>query len=178
MERTDSIVVQVAPSYENEKIKEMGAFGWNLQGRQEMREEGEAYGRPSYVSSNTYIIKTKVHHYVKLHFVRSFSMPDLQAIRQLESEYFNLQFPPSRSLVWPIIFTLFPLPGGVGMLADPFGRAGSPGLLGLLIVGGWVFLGIRWIRSRRAQNEEAERIREASAKRAQEILAETDRLVV
>lgn len=44
MERTESIVVQVSPEYENAKIKEMEMFGWNLQGRQEIHEEGEAYG--------------------------------------------------------------------------------------------------------------------------------------
>lgn len=51
MERTESIVVQVAPDYENAKIKEMEMFGWNLQCRQEIHEEGEAYGRPSYIDS-------------------------------------------------------------------------------------------------------------------------------
>lgn len=39
MERTESIVVQVAPDYENDRIKEMGMFGWNLQGRQEIHRE-------------------------------------------------------------------------------------------------------------------------------------------
>lgn len=36
MERTESTVIQVAPDYENDKIKEMEGFGWNLQGRQEV----------------------------------------------------------------------------------------------------------------------------------------------
>lgn len=93
MERTESIVVQVAPDYENLKIKEMEAFGWNLQGRQEIHEEGEAYGRPSFIDSSEYIIKTKVYHYVKLHFTRSLSLPNLERIKALEAQYFSLPFP-------------------------------------------------------------------------------------
>ena len=58
IEKTESTVVQVAPSYENAKIKEMENFGWNLQNRQEIHEEGDAYGGPS-VFSDEYIIKTK-----------------------------------------------------------------------------------------------------------------------
>ncbi len=95
MERTESFVVQVAPNYENEKIKEMETFGWNLQGRQEMHEEGDAYGSPSenLLGGSTYVIKTTVKHYVKLHFVRSLSLPNLDRIKPLEAEYFGLPFP-------------------------------------------------------------------------------------
>ena len=93
MERTESIVVQVAPDYENVKIKEMEAFGWNLQGRQEIHKEGEAYGRPSYIDSSEYIIKTTVYHYVKLHFVRNLSLPNIERIKALEARYFGLPFP-------------------------------------------------------------------------------------
>lgn len=93
MERTESIVIQVAPDYENVKIKEMEKFGWSLQNRQEIHEEGEAYGRPSFLDSDAYIIKTKVYHYVKLHFARSLSLPNLDKIRELENEYFGLPEP-------------------------------------------------------------------------------------
>ena len=113
MARTESIVVQVAPDYENEKIQEMQLFGWNLQGRQEIHEEGDAYGRPSYISSDTYVVKTKVRKYVKLHFVRDLDLPNLEKIRNLETEYFNLPYPGTQSLLWPIIFTLLPIPGTI-----------------------------------------------------------------
>lgn len=93
MERTESVVVQVAPDYENEKIKEMEIFGWNLQGRQEIHEEGEAYGRPSYIDSNEYLIKTTVYRYVKLHFKRSLNLPNLEKIKELEEQYYSLSFP-------------------------------------------------------------------------------------
>jgi|GEM_PF-1467934 hypothetical protein len=92
IEKTESTVVQVAPSYENAKIKEMENFGWNLQNRQEIHEEGDAYGGPS-VFSDEYIIKTKVYHYVKLHFARSLDLPNLDKIRELEDEYFGLPEP-------------------------------------------------------------------------------------
>lgn len=107
MERTESIIVQVAPNFENEKIKEMGAFGWNLQGRQEIHEEGDAYGRPSYIDSSTYVVKTKVKHYVKLHFVRSLSLANIETIKQVEADYNSLPFPAPPSLVWPIGLTAF-----------------------------------------------------------------------
>lgn len=92
MERTESNIVQVAPDYENEKIREMEAFGWSLQNRQEIHEQGDAYGRPSLIGSD-YIIKTSVQKYVKLHFARSLSLPNLDAIKALEAQYNNLSYP-------------------------------------------------------------------------------------
>ena len=119
MERTESIVVQVAPDYENAKIKEMEMFGWNLQGRQEIHEEGEAYGRPSYIDSSEYLIKTTVYHYVKLHFTRSLSLPNLERIKELEAQYFSLPFPKFPRLfppggifgfiLWLFLWFLWPL---------------------------------------------------------------------
>jgi len=88
MERTESKVVQVAPDYENDMIQEMQNFGWNLHGRQEVHEQGDAYGRPS-LSGSEYITTTKVSKYVKLHFTRNLSTPNLDRVRQLEQEYFG-----------------------------------------------------------------------------------------
>jgi hypothetical protein len=51
MERTESIVIQVAPSYENTMIKEMEMSGWNLQSRQATHKEGESFGSTSTVSN-------------------------------------------------------------------------------------------------------------------------------
>jgi hypothetical protein len=102
MDRTESLVVQVAPAFENQKIAEMEMFGWNLQGRQEIHEAGDAYGAPSFFDSNTYVIKQRVSKYVKLHFARNQGLPNLDAIRQIESEYFNLPFPPPPSQTGPV----------------------------------------------------------------------------
>ena len=136
MERTESIVIQVAPSYENNKIKEMGMFGWNLQGRQEMHEEGDAYGSPS-AFGNSYVIKTKVSHYVKLHFVRSLNLPNLDKIKRIESQIDNLPFPeiPStKKFMWPIILILI----GVINLTNPDG--GIPAFFIFVLGGGfWLF---------------------------------------
>lgn len=112
MERTESLVVQVAPSYENEKIQEMQAFRWNLHGRQELHEQGDAYGSPSLLNSSTYVIKTSVSHYVKLHFVRPLSLPNLDQIRPLEEQYFALPFPEFPRLLpggWLLIIFWYPL---------------------------------------------------------------------
>lgn len=100
MERTESIVIQVAPDYENEKIRETELFGWNLQGRQELHEEGEAFAQRS-IWSDDYIIKTKVYNYVKLHFVRDLNLPNLKEIHKLEDQYYSLSVPKYPSLIPP-----------------------------------------------------------------------------
>ena len=111
MERTESTVIQVAPDIENDQIKEMELFGWNLQGRQEIHEEGDAYGRPSILNSDVYVTTQHVSHYVKLHFVRSLEFPNLERIRELETQYRRLPFPDFPSPINPavgcVLFFLF-----------------------------------------------------------------------
>lgn len=100
MERTESTVVQVAPQFEQEKIQEMETFGWNLQSRQEIHEEGDTVGRPSIFAefNHTYLVTTKVHHYVKLHFVRSLNLKNYAEIKRIEDECRNQPFPPLPTL--------------------------------------------------------------------------------
>ena len=94
MERTESIVVEVTPDYENESIKEREMFGWSLQGRQEIHEEGNAYGYGgTFNGIGSYTTVVEVSKYVKLHFVRPLSLPNLDRIKQLETQYFNMVFP-------------------------------------------------------------------------------------
>lgn len=186
MERTESTVVSVAPDFENDKIREMSFFGWNLHGRQEiigpLQERGTsdnlfkeiglgmmegATGKKTFVRD----------HYVKLHFVRSLSLPNLGRIQKLEAEFRGLPLPNSPgSLVGPILFTLMPLPGGFVMLADPLGKQG-PGLLGLVVVIGWIFLGISWIKKRNQKRSAVEAQHRASRKRAAEIFQELPILI-
>jgi hypothetical protein len=119
MDRMESLVLQVAPSYENAKIREMEQFSWNLQGRQEIHEEGDAEGSSS-ILGDKYVVTTKVSHYVKLHFVRSLAMPDLDRVRAIEAEYFSLPFLEGPSLKWPIGLAVFFLIGViVGNPQDP-----------------------------------------------------------
>jgi len=137
MERTESIVIQVAPSYENARIQEMAMFQWNLQGRQEIHEAGDAYGRESIVG-NSYVIKQRVSKYVKLHFVRSMEVPNLDAIKQVESEYFNLPFPEppvSKSYLWPLFFIFC----GIVSLSN---NKSADALNGFLVCAG---IGILWL---------------------------------
>jgi hypothetical protein len=171
MERTESTVVQVAPDYENDKIREMEAFGWNLQGRQEIQQEGDAFGRPSYLDSTTYIVKTKVSHYVKLHFIRGLSLPNLGSIRQLEMEYDNLPFPAPAPIGWPLGITVF-FSIGVIMVLVP------SGLPVKLLPGYALFaaLGVLWLMSRLKKRGAAAERRTLSMKRANEILVESRRL--
>ena len=140
MEKTESTIIQVAPSYENAKIKEMENFGWSLASRQEIHEEGDAYGSPA-VFSDSYVIKTKVSHYVKLHFSRSLSLPNLDKIKQIESDYMALPFPglpTTKSFLWPvgcILLGLFGFSQGSDMIA---------GSVILLALGGfWLYMKIQ-----------------------------------
>lgn len=93
MERFESKIIQVAPGLENYQIKEMELFGWSLQSRQDIQEQGLAYTRRDYFDKELYITEQEVEHYVKLHFIRSLSLPNLDRIRKIELEYFNLPFP-------------------------------------------------------------------------------------
>jgi hypothetical protein len=98
MARNESKIVQVAPSGENAKIQELQIFGWDLHGRQEVQQQGDAEGSPD-LFGNGYTITTTVHSYVKLHFVRSLETPHLSQIRQLESEYDSLPRPRMPALI-------------------------------------------------------------------------------
>lgn len=176
MERTESTVVQVAPSYENDKIQEMQMFGWSLQGRQEIHEEGDAYGRPSYVSSSTYVVKTKVHHYVKLHFTRSLNLPNLDKIKPIEAEYFSLPFPGRASLVGPIVVMGF---FGIGVfLAFGMMSQNVAQGFGMLVVYAVFFgLGYMWLNSRLKKRREAEATCVKSMERMKELRAALGSLI-
>lgn len=176
MERTESLIIQVAPNYENEKIQEMQAFGWNVHGRQEIHQEGEAYGRPSLVSSSTYVIKTKVYSYVKLHLVRSLNLPNLDRIKQLEKEYFAQSFPSIPSMTAPGCFTLFGAVGVVVCLAM-ITQEGSPGLFGVIMYVVWVALGVLWLKNRQRRQTEATAVRETNLRRMEKIRQEVAQLL-
>ena len=186
MERTESTVVSVAPDFENDKIKEMAFFGWNLQGRQEI--VGPLHEQEASDNLFTAVARgvqegatgrktLERDHYVKLHFVRSLELPNLARIKQLEAEFHGLPVPVSPGgLLWPIIFTLIPIPGAIGMLSDPMGKQ-SPGLIGLIVVAGWIFLGLRWIKKRRQKRNAADAQYADSRNRAAEIFRELPTLI-
>ena len=155
-------------------------FGWNLQGRQEIHEEGnaETTGRPSYVSNNTYVVKTTttVKHYVKLHFTRSLSFPNLDKVKQIEAEYFSLAFPGPASLVGPIVLMgffgigVFP---ALGVMSQNVGA----GLGMLAFYGVFVWLGYLWLKSRQKQRRDAAATCAKSMERMRELRAALESLV-
>lgn len=174
MERTESTVIQVAPDFENAKIQEMQSFGWSLQGRQEMHQEGDAYGAPS-AFGNKYIIKTTVHHYVKLHFVRGLDVPNLDKIKALETEYFNLPFPALPPLKGPGILT------ALGVVAVLVGvtSLGKPNFSPTYLIMYFVILaaGVLWLRSRLANRQQAMHVCTGSGARMEAIRSELGPLV-
>ncbi len=163
MQRTESTIVQVSPDYENARIREMEMFGWNLQGRQEIHEEGDAYGAPS-ISGNSYVIKTKVSHYVKLHFVRNLGLPNLETLKNFENEYFNVPFIELPGMKGPVFFTLF---GILGILVNlvSINQPGSPGIGAVIMMLVWSALGVLWIKSRRTKRATALAQNQASVAR-------------
>ena len=169
MERTESHVIQVAPDYENLKIKEMESFGWNLQNRQEIHEEGEVTGAPN-VSGDKYIIKTKVYHYVKLHFSRSLNLSNLNDIKKIEQEYNSLPFPDRVSYKGPLKFFIpwFLLSG---FLATILGGAG-----GAISVGGDI-IGIVWIVLTVRRRNKTKQIWTQSQSKARELLSQSEALL-
>jgi hypothetical protein len=175
MDRTESMVVQVAPQYENGKIQEMQGFGWNLHGRQEVHQEGDAFGRPSFDGSS-YIVKTKVQSYVKLHLARGLDLPYIDEIRRLEAEYFGQPFTSIPGMKAPGCFTLF---GVVGILicAVMLGQHGAPGPFGVVMYSIWTLLGILWWRSRTVKRQKILTANTASTTRMGEIKREAARLL-
>jgi hypothetical protein len=97
MERTESKVLETVPQRENDVISIMEHFGWNLQGRQEMHYEGNSVTKPDIFSGfggyYSYTTYTQIHHYTKLHFTRAMNTPNLNRIKTLENEYFNMDYP-------------------------------------------------------------------------------------
>lgn len=194
MQRTESTVIQVAPSYENFKIGEMQLFGWNLQGRQEIHEEGDAYGRQS-EWSNTYVITTHVSHYVKLHFARSLALPNLEQIRRIETEYYNLPFPsqPSYGCATGLLTTgllifgisLCPLLAGLSFIANPQSAPKTEPIIvpfvftAVILVVSLVFFvgGYVLVRKSREEAKEARSICSNSARRVEELKAELARYI-
>lgn len=150
MERTESEIVQVGPAYENAMIKHMEQWGWNLQSRQEIHEEGDAtVGRS--VLGDTYVIKTKVSHYVKLHFARSLSLPNLDRIRPLENEYNGL------TVDFPTL-----IPGGI-----------PPVLVFVLVLfGGWALWPFYYYLSYKPRKQQADERLPVINRRRQEITKE------
>lgn len=169
MERTESRVLQVSPDWENDKIQEMQTFAWNLQGRQEIHEEGDAEGRPTLLGDG-YVITTKVKHYVKLHFARSLTLPNLNRIREIEAEYDGTPFPGAPSLTWSYIITGFFVLGAlIGNAQDPITARVVFALLAAA--------GVYWIQSRGKKRKEVIATCQASLKRRAELLAEAQSLV-
>jgi hypothetical protein len=114
------MVVSAPPSSENECIKEREAFGWNLQGRQEVighireAETPDALGAAIWRGAIEGATNTKTveyDHYVKLHFVRPVSLPSLQSLRTLEAQYLTLPVPNFPKLLpggWLLLLFWYP----------------------------------------------------------------------
>jgi hypothetical protein len=163
MDRAESRVIQVNPDYVNLKIQEMEAFGWSLQGQQDVHVQGEAQMTPSLLGG-TYITTTKVNHYVKLHFVRSYNLQNLAEIKRLEDEYERLPFPPRPSTAGPGFLTFI---GVITVLASLVGVIEGFGLVGALAL----FVGGIWFWSVSKTWSENLSVRKQSVRRGGEIMS-------
>ncbi|MBT9141350.1 MAG: hypothetical protein DDT30_01942 [Dehalococcoidia bacterium] len=177
MERTESKIIQAHPDYENDMIREMGRFAWNLQGRQEIHEKGDAYGSPDIIGGG-YTTRTEVSKYVKLHFVRSPALSNLDKVRQIESEYFSLPFP-SPPTGWTGFAIIMIIMGiivmgiivvGMGVIGMGMGEPTSLKMILLGIAGAG--LGYFAFNESKKEKENAIKIQKQSARRAEQLLAE------
>lgn len=112
--RTESKVVQVRPEDEQQQIDFMHNFYWNLLSSQEIR----AIDNHLETRGDSLYSVTKTDHYVKLAFSRDVETPNLDKIKKLEKEFFDLpapQYPklfPGSGCLWGVIF-LFTWPVSV-----------------------------------------------------------------
>ena len=170
MERTESFIIEVVPSYENAKIKQMEMFGWNLQGRQEIM----GHLMEAKTSDSLFVAMWRggmegatgkkyyeYDHYVKLHFARSLNLPNLVEIKKLEAEYRNLPYPKIPSLKGPIIFILFWL---IGLVPNVQAPPGAP-----IIVTIFIAIGGAWFYSRMNKRKVSMETRQQSEHRGKEI---------
>jgi len=171
MERTESTVVSVAPDSENEVIRQMGLFGWNLHGRQEIIGPLREAPPPNsligaMVRGATEGAKGKLYvrdHYVKLHFVRPLNLPNLDKLRQIEAEFANLPYPEAPGLGWPIGLTaMFALGTIIGIPEMP--------VLSRITYAALTLLCGYWVSRRLRKREEARTIYQQSVARREELL--------
>jgi len=175
MERTESFIIEMAPNYENAKIKQMEMFGWNLQGRQEIMGHLMEAKTPDSLfvamwrggmEGATGKKYYEYDHYVKLHFVRSLNLPNLSKIKNLETECSNLPYPETsaiKSFIWPLGLILVGLmsltkPAGVGAFLIAGGG------------GGW------WFYSKVKKRQENRAICEQSVKKHGELINQLESL--
>lgn len=104
--RTESKVVQVRPEDEQQQIDFMHQFYWNLLSSQEIR----SIDNHLETRGDSLYSVTKTTHYVKLAFTRDVATPNLDNIRKLEKEFFDLSIPqypklfPGSGCLWTAIF--------------------------------------------------------------------------
>lgn len=96
MGRTESQVVTTYPSGENRVIKEKESFGWELVSRETVTDISEATIVPQTDASGNLQqaeVVPDTSRYVKLHFHRDQSLPNISRLRELEEEYYGLPKP-------------------------------------------------------------------------------------
>jgi hypothetical protein len=150
-----------------------------LHGRQEIHEEGNAEGHVKEdilggmlgARQDSYVITTKVKHYVKLHFTRPWNLVNGERIRSLEAEY-RSSLPRIPSLIWPLVFTAFCVAGLIGGISDTQAPPGtSLFAVALGTLGGW------WIYSRLKTRQRAIDMIQTRIQRRRELLSEAQGLL-
>ena len=98
MARTESFSIQVHPNDEQNQINLMQRFHWNLLSSQEIKTVDSSLEKRG---DKIYSV-TKSENYIKLVFQRDLDVPNINKIKELESEYFSLEYPPKPSVIKPI----------------------------------------------------------------------------
>lgn len=162
MSRTESISIQTHPDDEQEQINLMQMFHWNLLSSQEIKTLDSGLER----RGDTIYSVTKSENYVKLVFQRELNTPNLDKIKELEDEYFSLDYPNSPGLKWSLITI------GIGLIVGFSASQVPVNVFGVLILAGGAYWLVKTIKKRNKVSE----IYLSNDKRREDILAEVEKL--
>ncbi|UNC91117.1 hypothetical protein [Candidatus Contubernalis alkaliaceticus] len=112
MGRTESVSFQVHPKDEQSQIDLMQKFHWNMMSTQEIKTIDNYLEQRG---DSIYQIKNS-QHYIKLAFCRDLDLPNLDKIRELESEYHSIHIskkPDITGFQWFLMMGAFALTWGI-----------------------------------------------------------------
>lgn len=165
MARTESISIQVHPNDEQNQINLMQRFYWNLLSSQEIKTVDSSLEK----RGDTIYSVTKSENYIKLVFQRDLDTLNLDKIKQLENEYFSLEYKKPPKFTGPIILIVI----GLIILLGGGGTADLAGFGVMLVI---LAGGIYWLVKKIQKRKQVSEIYLANNKKREEILSQVDNL--
>lgn len=165
MARTESKTHKVHPDYEQNTIDLMQRFHWNLASSQDVKTQTAHVER----NGDDLVQVKETEHFVSLVFSRDMDTPNLPRLRELESEFFQIDYPSKPTLKAPIVTASI-----FGFMAlGAFNGGSIGGGLAMLAIGGCCY---PWAQLNLRKGKEADELTAKFNQRKHDILAECDRL--